>query len=215
MQQEERHKRACETSAVAEKRLLVQGLIESLFLFIGATQPDQQGKQSHAHHIEEPHYLGASHFFVILMGRARQSISLAKEKDGNNKCKTGLQRTAGKWYTWKVFFNCTLVSFQQQLCGLAQADLMCACTSDTRACTCLMCACRLQEKAKPQEALKGLEYITVWSSDWWCSIHYSELHWIINNTWWINKTCIWYWTAGIIPMCIFFHLLNKHVLPKE
>lgn len=118
----------------------------------------------------------------------------------------GLQRTARKRYTWKVFllFNCMLASFQQQLCGLVLADLMCARTSDTHASTCLMCARVLRENDKPQEAPKGLEFITEWTNDWWCSIHYSELHWIINNSWWINKTCIWYWTAGIIPMCIFF-----------
>lgn len=97
-----------------------------------------------------------------------------------------------------------LASCQQQLCGLVLADLMCARTSDTHASTCLMCAHVLQENVKPQEVPKGLEFITEWTNDWWCSIHNSELHWIINNSRWINKTCIWYRTAGIIPMCIFF-----------
>lgn len=39
-----------------------------------------------------------------------------------------------------------------------QSGLMCACISDTRASTCLVCARMFQEKGKPQEALKGLEY---------------------------------------------------------
>lgn len=45
-----------------------------------------------------------------------------------------------------------------------------------------------EKKKKPQEALKGFTvYHCIWPNEWWCYIHYSEEHWIINNTWWINN----------------------------
>lgn len=67
------------------KLLFVLSLIESLLLFIGARQPGQQGRQSYADHIEGLHYLEASYFLFSLKGRARESISLAKESDGEQK----------------------------------------------------------------------------------------------------------------------------------
>lgn len=54
-------------------------------LFIGARQPGQQGRQSYADHIEGLHYLEASYFLFSLKGRPRESISLAKESDGEQK----------------------------------------------------------------------------------------------------------------------------------
>lgn len=67
------------------KLLFVLSLIESLLLFIGARQPGQQGRQSYADHIEGLHYLEASYFLFSLKGRVRESISLAKESDGEQK----------------------------------------------------------------------------------------------------------------------------------
>lgn len=54
-------------------------------LFIGARQPGQQGRQSYADHIEGLHYLEAGYFLFSLKGRVRESISLAKESDGEQK----------------------------------------------------------------------------------------------------------------------------------
>lgn len=73
------------------KLLFVLSLIESLLLFIGAKQPGQQGRQSYADHIEGLHYLEASYFLFSLKERVRESISLAKESNGEQK----LQRVWG------------------------------------------------------------------------------------------------------------------------
>lgn len=50
-----------------------------------------QHQQPHADHIEELHYLETRpfFFFVILTGRVRQSVSLAKERDENGRRKCG------------------------------------------------------------------------------------------------------------------------------
>lgn len=48
-------------------------------------QAGQQGRQSYADHIEGLHYLEASYFLFSLKGRVRESISLAKEGDGERK----------------------------------------------------------------------------------------------------------------------------------
>lgn len=67
------------------RQLFVLILIESLLLFIGARQPVQQGRQSYADHIEGLHYLEASYFLFSLEGRVKESISLAKESNGEQK----------------------------------------------------------------------------------------------------------------------------------
>lgn len=68
-----------------KRQLFVLSLNESLLLFIGARQPGQQGRQSYADHIEGLHYLEASYFLFSLKGRVWESISLAKESDGEQR----------------------------------------------------------------------------------------------------------------------------------
>lgn len=77
-----------------KRQLFVLSLIESLLLFIGARQPGQQGRQSYADHIEGLHYLEASYFLFSLKGRVRESISLAKESDGEQR-REGVRRGGG------------------------------------------------------------------------------------------------------------------------
>lgn len=71
----------------------------------------------------------------------------------------------------KVFINCMLADPNRKICALV---LVCAVWFDVWVCVryththtsaCLMCARVLQEKAEPQEAPTGSEYMTVSTDD--------------------------------------------------
>lgn len=72
-------------------------------------------------------------------------------------------------------------------------------------------AARSRNKITPQEALKGF-YYCIWTSDWWCYMHNSELHWIINNIWWISNTRLYVILSSCDCACVcllWFLLLNN------
>lgn len=220
-----------ETTPWLRRRLLfVLSLIEGLLLFIGARQRGQQGRQSYADHIEGLHYLEASYFLFSLKGRVRESISLAKESNGKQKggqsteeegkkrvfaweeekewvtkrvflC--GRHRGAGTNYTWTTASLRRTVAFCQHGEAVRFSAHVLTCTYACVSRVCVVCMLACLQKIKPHEAPKGLHYC-MWNIDWWCYIHYSEVHWIINNIWWISNTHLYVILSSCDCACIYF-----------
>lgn len=219
------------------KAAFVLGLIESLLLFIGARQPGQQGRQSYADCIEGLHYLGASYFLFSLKGRVRESISLAgrvmvsKRREGREECVCTRERESYKGSGGREKINhSSIFAYARQLfaskmkvcdSGLVHLYTLMrdipVCISYTCIYMCNACVCVLlaRKKKKPQEALKGFTvYHCIWPNEWWCYIHYSEEHWIINNAWWINNMGLCLILSSFDSACasVFYFLDRKSVV---
>lgn len=67
-------------------------------------------------------------------------------------------------------------------------------------------------KENAQGGSKGLTvYHCIWFNEWWSYIHYSEVQWIINNTWWISNTHLYLKSRSCDYACVHFLTSEKHV----